>query len=81
MYKVTIKNQCPCFKNSNVQASLEFEDESSAVTYAIKTKDKMNNEFCSKHSFEIIKFFDIFNITFKKSLDKALKCCGSGCCK
>ncbi|NQY23382.1 MAG: hypothetical protein HRT41_05080 [Campylobacteraceae bacterium] len=81
MYKVMVTNQCTCFKNSDLKVSNEFEDESSAIDFAIKIKDKMNDEFCSKHSFEILKFFDILNISFKKSLDKTLKCCGSGCCK
>ncbi len=81
MYKVIVKNQCSCFKNSDLKVSNEFEEEASAADFALKLKDKMNDEFCSKHSFQILKFFDIFNIIFEKPLDKTLKCCGSGCCK
>ena len=80
MYKVVIKDKCSCFNKSKLKAKSEFEDENSAYEFAIKINEKMNNEFCSKHQFQILKVFDTFNITFSKGLDKALKCCGSGCC-
>ena len=56
MYKVVVTNECPCFMNSDLKVSNEFEDESSALDFAIKIKDKMNDEFCSKHSFQILNF-------------------------
>ena len=81
MYKIVVKNQCSCFKKSDLKALNEFEDEQIALDFAIDMKDKMNSEFCTKHSFEILKVFDTFSISFAKPLDNALKCCGSGCCK
>lgn len=80
MYKVVVNDECRCFKNSDLKAYNEFEDEQSAYDFAIKMNYKMNNEFCSKHSFQVLKIFENFRISFSKPLENALKCCGSGCC-
>lgn len=80
MYKVVVENECNCFKNSDLKVCNEFENEENAYNFAMKMQSKMNNEFCSKHSFQILKIFDNFRITFSKPLEKSLKCCGSGCC-
>jgi hypothetical protein len=81
MYNVVVDKQCSCFKKSDFKAQNEFENEESAYNFAIEMKDRMNDEFCSKHSFQILKIFDNFTISFSKPLEKSLKCCGSGCCK
>lgn len=81
MYKVIVNNQCSCFEKSDLKLKYEFENEESAYEFAIEMSEKMNNEFCSKHSFQILKVFNTFSISFSEPLVKALKCCGSGCCK
>ena len=81
MYKVIVDKQCSCFKKSDLKVNSEFEKDEDAYAFAIKMQDKMNSEFCSKHSFQVLKIFDNFKITFAKPLEKSLKCCGSGCCK
>lgn len=81
MYKVIVNNQCNCFKKSELEVHSEFENEEDALNFALKMNKIMNNEFCKKHSFQVLKVFDTFSISLAKPLEKALKCCGSGCCK
>lgn len=80
MFKVKVLKECSCFKSSDFESTKSFENHSDAYEYAKDLCDKMNDKFCSKHEFELLKVFDNYSITYKKPLEKALKCCGSGCC-
>ncbi|GGD44216.1 hypothetical protein GCM10012288_18180 [Malaciobacter pacificus] len=78
MYKVVVQNQCGCFKRSNLQANLQFESKDDALLKAIEMKDKMNNEFCKKHEFEVQEMYNNFVISFYTEARD--NCCGNGCC-
>lgn len=82
MYKVTISNSkiCDCFIKSELKANLEFDSNEEALSYALESKEHMNKNFCSKHKFEVLKIFDDYIISTVNIKEKALKCCGSGCC-
>ena len=81
MYKLTVVNECECFKLSGLKNQQFFELLDNVTKEAITLKNRMNSEFCSKHNFEIKKIFNNFIITFSEEEPKSLKCCGSGCCK
>jgi len=80
MYKVTISEICDCFIKSELNSKLIFNSDQEALNYALKSKDHMNENFCSKHKFEVLKIFDDYVISTVNIKEKALKCCGSGCC-
>lgn len=78
MYKVVVSNQCACFKKSNLQGNLIFQCKDEALLKAIQMKDKMNEEFCSKHEFEVQEMFTSYVISFYNPARD--NCCGNGCC-
>lgn len=80
MNKVLIPIDCDCLKKSEINTQQLFENNDLAFEAALKLKDKMSYEFCSKHSFQVLKIFDDYAITFANPLEKSLRCCGSGCC-
>lgn len=80
MNKVLVPIDCDCFKKSGMDAQQIFENDQLAFDAAIELKNKMTNQFCGKHSFQVLKIFDDYAITFENPLEKTLKCCGSGCC-
>jgi hypothetical protein len=80
MCKVTISKVCDCFIKSELKANLEFDSKEEALNYALKLKNNMNENFCSKHKFDVLKIFDDYIISTVNIKEKSLKCCGSGCC-
>lgn len=80
MHKITVTKICACFKKSGLENSFQFNSNDKALDCAIKLKSIMNENFCSKHKFEILKIFDDYIISTTKTEEKSLKCCGSGCC-
>ena len=80
MYKVTISKRCDCFNKSGLKTNFDFDSNEEALNYALELKNSMNEDFCSKHKFEIIKIFDDYIISTVKIKEKSLKCCGNGCC-
>jgi hypothetical protein len=80
MYKVTVSKICDCFTKSELKANCEFDSNEEALNYALELKNNMNKNFCSKHKFEVLKIFDDYIISTVNIKEKALKCCGNGCC-
>ena len=52
MYKIHIENECNCFKKSNFENDLTFEDKADALMKAKVMECRMNQEFCHTHYFE-----------------------------
>lgn len=52
MYKIHIENECNCFKKSNFENDLTFEDKNDALMKAKIMECRMNQEFCHTHYFE-----------------------------
>jgi hypothetical protein len=80
MSKVTVSKICDCFTKSELKANTEFNSGEEALNYALELKNNMNENFCSKHKFEVLKIFDDYIISSVSVKEKSLKCCGSGCC-
>lgn len=78
MYKIVVANQCGCFKNSDLKSNITFSSKDDALLKAIEMKNKMNEEFCSKHEFEVEEMYNNFVIKFYS--DARDNCCGNGCC-
>ena len=78
MYKVVVSNQCSCFKKSNLENNLIFQSKDDALLKAIQMKNKMNEEFCNKHEFEVQEMFTSYVISFYNPARD--NCCGNGCC-
>ncbi len=54
MYTVTVPQQCGCFRRSNHEAHLTFEDKDTALIEATAMAKDMNTNFCSKHAFVVM---------------------------
>ncbi len=79
MYKIIVENKCSCFKKSGLENNLSFDSKDMALIKALRLKDKMNQEFCRKHDFQVMEKNENFIICFDKS-QKEFVCCGKGCC-
>jgi len=62
MFKVIVERECGCFKRSDMQNNLELTSKDEALLKSLQMKDKMNNEFCSKHKFQVKETEDSFVI-------------------
>lgn len=78
MFKIVIANQCGCYKRSDIQNNQTFTSKDDALMKAIEIKDKMNTEFCKKHTFEVQEIYNNFMISFYD--ENKQPCCGNGCC-
>lgn len=78
MHKIIIQKECGCFKRSNLQNNQVIESKDEALTKAIEIKNKMNDEFCKKHEFDLVEFQNDFIINFAQQ--KVGNCCGGGHC-
>lgn len=54
MFQVNVPQQCGCFRRSGREASLSFENKDEALMHAQEMVNTMNEEFCSKHSFNVV---------------------------
>ena len=62
MYKVTVAQQCGCFRRSGQEASSVFDDKDQALIHATEMANMMNEEFCNKHKFNVVEDGDAFLI-------------------
>lgn len=80
MHKIIVEKECGCFKRSKLQNNQEIESKDDALIKALRMKDKMNQEFCRKHDFQVVEKENNFIISFAKQRKPAGECCGTGCC-
>jgi hypothetical protein len=52
MYTIRIENECSCFKKSEFENNLVFEDKADAIMKAKILECRMSQEFCQTHYFE-----------------------------
>jgi len=78
MHKIIVKEQCRCFKQSDLENNILMESKDEALSKAIQMKNKMNQEFCGKHDFQLVEDNEDFIISFRPQQQSS--CCGSGCC-
>lgn len=79
MYKIVVSDQCGCFRMSGLKNNQTFTSKDEALMYALEMKDKMNEDFCGKHLFEVQEMYNNFIIKFYVE-DPRSSCCGNGCC-
>mgnify|MGYP005656097323 CR=1 FL=1 len=63
MYKVTVPQQCGCFRRAGKEALSVFDDKDVALMEATEMVTNMNENFCKKHKFNKI----IRNNSFRSS--------------
>ncbi len=54
MYKVTVPQQCGCFRRSGKEAESVFDDKDIALMEATEMANEMNESFCQKHKFNVV---------------------------
>ncbi len=54
MYKVTVPQQCGCFRRSGKDALSSFASKDEALVHATQMARVMNDEFCDKHNFNVV---------------------------
>jgi len=54
MFKVTVPQQCGCFRRSGKDALTTFQDKDEALIHATQMVGFMNREFCEKHKFDVV---------------------------
>ena len=52
MFTVRIENECSCFKKSEFENNLKYEDKADATMKAKILECRMSQEFCCTHYFE-----------------------------
>lgn len=78
MNQVIVEKECSCFKKSDLQNNIQFDSKDKALIKALRMKDKMNQEFCRKHDFQVAERDENFIISFVQHTKSS--CCGTGCC-
>ena len=58
MYTIRIEKECGCFKKSNLENNLTFENKEDALMKARVLECRMNQEFCMKHYFDAVDMGD-----------------------
>ena len=54
MYKVTVPQQCGCFRRAGKEALSVYEDKDVALMEATEMVLEMNENFCNKHTFNVV---------------------------
>ena len=78
MHKIIVEKECGCFKKSDFTNNIEITSKDEALLQALKMKNKMNQEFCRKHDFQLAERDNNFIISFVEQTKSS--CCGTGCC-
>ncbi len=78
MYNILVDQECGCFKKSDLTNNVSMDSKDEALSFALSTKDKMNEEFCGKHDFILSEVSDNFVISFAEEAKSG--CCGGGHC-
>lgn len=62
MYKVTVPQQCGCFRRSGKDDLSVFDDKDEALLHATQLVQEMNEDFCQKHKFNVVEDGESFVI-------------------
>ena len=54
MYKVTVPQQCGCFRRAGKEALSVYDDKDVALMEATELVQEMNENFCQKHMFNVV---------------------------
>ena len=77
MFTLTVEKECGCFRKSGIKNNQKFDNKDDALIKAMNLTKEMNQEFCQKHEFNVVK--DGSSILIKVD-DRVSGCCGGGHC-
>ena len=84
MSVINIAQECGCFKRSELENNVAFDNKDDAMMKAQSMLSHMNEKFCGKHGFELSENGDDFAIAMKAPQNApqaaASGCCGGGHC-
>ena len=79
MHKISVEQECGCFKRSDLENNIIIESKDDALSKALNMTTTMNNDFCGKHEFQVVENADNFMISLKQEPQQSSGCCGGGC--
>jgi len=79
MYTINIDRECGCFKRSGLENNAQFASNDDALLQANAMLEKMNQEFCAKHTFSLKEDGNTFQISMQAPAPTG-GCCGGGHC-
>jgi len=81
MFTINIEKECGCFKKSNYENNMSFDNKDDALIQARLMESQMNQKFCQKHMFYTEETGDTFTIRVDaKPQESTGGCCGGGHC-
>jgi len=79
MFTINIDKECGCFKRSDLDNNMNFENNDDALIKAQSMINHMNEKFCGKHGFTLTENGNEFNISMNAP-QQAQPAAASGCC-
>ncbi len=84
MSMINIAQECGCFKRSELENNINYENKDDAMIKAQGMINLMNKKFCGKHGFKLSENGDDFSIAMKAPQQAQATtsggCCGGGHC-
>jgi len=80
MSTINIDQECGCFKRSELENNVAFDNKDDAMMKAQGMLNHMNEKFCGKHGFELSENGDDFAISMKAQQAQAQPATSGGCC-
>ena len=80
MYTISLDKECGCFKRSELENNISFENKDDALIKAQSMTSYMNEKFCGKHGFSVSEDGNSFNISMNAAQPAQPQASTSGCC-
>jgi hypothetical protein len=81
MFTITVDKECGCFRKSDFENGVTFENKDDALIQAQSMVNHMNTKFCGKHNFTLSEDGENFSIAMNVPEQPAhTGCCGGGHC-
>ena len=81
MFTINVAKECGCFKKSNFDNNMSFDNKDDALMEAKLMESQMNQKFCQKHMFYTEEIGNTFTIHMEdKPKESSGGCCGGGHC-
>ena len=83
MFTINVEKECGCFKRSDLQNNISFDNKDDALIEAKQMENQMNETFCKKHQFTAIEDGNGFKIMVEmkpQAHSHGGGCCGGGHC-
>lgn len=83
MFTINVDKECGCFKRSNLENNMSFDNKDDALIHAKELENQMNEKFCQKHQFTAVEEGNGFKIMVDMKPHQQTQsggCCGGGHC-